>query len=287
MDYSDLNLTPQLTSVDSLSNSPKAVTAFDFDSLNERNTIIPTQIQKFPWNNVPDAATIIVDWNYSLVQNVILGGNRTIQWFRPADRQILTFGISQDGTGTRTVTWPATVKWPGGVTPTLTTTANRTDFFSLIRNATTDVEFGYTAGLNYAAVPGCFLAGTSISVPGGCVPIETIKVGDYVLSLDGKKVKVLNITKQQTESYYRLKTNMGETKVTGEHPYMMADGTFKPVKDLKKGDILKTPEGRTIFMSITKGMQHHKKTIFNLTVEEPNIFIANNIYVHNKSSPSR
>jgi len=39
--------------------------------------------------------------------------------------------LIQDGTGGRTVTWPATVKWPGGVAPTLTTTANARDKVAL------------------------------------------------------------------------------------------------------------------------------------------------------------
>lgn len=35
--------------------------------------------------------------------------------------------LTQDGTGSRIVTWPGSVVWPGGVTPTLTTTADATD----------------------------------------------------------------------------------------------------------------------------------------------------------------
>lgn len=38
-----------------------------------------------------------------------------------------TLYLRQDATGSRTVTWPASVKWPGGTAPTLTTTASRTD----------------------------------------------------------------------------------------------------------------------------------------------------------------
>lgn len=219
-----------------------------------------------------DGTTITVKWSNSNLHSFILGGNRTIAWLNNiVDGQEILVEISQDGTGSRTVTWPSTVKWPSGVAPTLSTGANKTDIFAFIRNNGTNVEFGRTVGLNYGAVPACFLAGTMVSTPGGRVPIETIKIGDYILSLDGRKVKVLNITRQQTESYYRLKTSLGETNVTGEHPYMMADGTFKEVKNLKEGDILKTPEGTA--------------TVYNLTVQTPNVFVANGINVHNKSSP--
>jgi hypothetical protein len=41
--------------------------------------------------------------------------------------------FTQDATGSRTITgWPAGVKWPGGVAPTLTTTPNKTDIIRFI-----------------------------------------------------------------------------------------------------------------------------------------------------------
>lgn len=40
--------------------------------------------------------------------------------------------LKQDGSGSRTVTWPANVNWPGDVAPTLTTTANRADVCYLV-----------------------------------------------------------------------------------------------------------------------------------------------------------
>jgi hypothetical protein len=40
--------------------------------------------------------------------------------------------LVQDATGGRTVTWPATVKWQGGVSPVLSAGATKEDFFSFI-----------------------------------------------------------------------------------------------------------------------------------------------------------
>ena len=42
----------------------------------------------------------------------------------------------QDATGSRKITWPATVKWVGGVAPTLTTTANAVDIIRFYWNGT-------------------------------------------------------------------------------------------------------------------------------------------------------
>lgn len=40
-----------------------------------------------------------------------------------------TLVLTQDGTGGRTVTWPASVKWAGGTAPTLSTGAFYVDLF--------------------------------------------------------------------------------------------------------------------------------------------------------------
>ena len=46
--------------------------------------------------------------------------------------QMFDIKLTQDATGSRVVTWFNTVKWPGGSTPTLTTTAGRSDWFRFI-----------------------------------------------------------------------------------------------------------------------------------------------------------
>jgi hypothetical protein len=40
--------------------------------------------------------------------------------------------LTQDATGSRLVTWPGTVKWGTSGSPTLTTTAAKTDLFSFV-----------------------------------------------------------------------------------------------------------------------------------------------------------
>jgi hypothetical protein len=44
--------------------------------------------------------------------------------------------LVQDGTGSREATWPATVKWPGGTAPTLSTAASAIDIISLYWDGT-------------------------------------------------------------------------------------------------------------------------------------------------------
>jgi len=68
-----------------------------------------------------------VDWGAGQKQKSTLTGNCTYTFTAPDGPCNLMFKLIQDGTGSRTVTWPNTVKWAGGVAPTLTTTASATD----------------------------------------------------------------------------------------------------------------------------------------------------------------
>jgi hypothetical protein len=58
--------------------------------------------------------------------------------------------LTQDGTGSRIATWPASVKWSGGTAPTISTTASAVDIlvFESIDGGTT--WFGSLVGLNFS-----------------------------------------------------------------------------------------------------------------------------------------
>jgi hypothetical protein len=58
-----------------------------------------------------------------------LTGNCTFTFPAVALGKSFTLWLTQDATGGRTVTWPATVAHPGGVVPTITTTAGKSDKF--------------------------------------------------------------------------------------------------------------------------------------------------------------
>lgn len=60
-------------------------------------------------------------------------GNITIALSNDTNNQIFLVTVTQDSSGSRTVTWFSTIRWDSGVTPTLTTTANKRDVFIFIR----------------------------------------------------------------------------------------------------------------------------------------------------------
>lgn len=67
------------------------------------------------------------------VQKLTLTANCTISLTSPATgvMRSLTLLVFQDGTGSRTITWPGSVSWGNAGAPTLTTTASKMDMISL------------------------------------------------------------------------------------------------------------------------------------------------------------
>ena len=64
--------------------------------------------------------------------SLVLSGNTTLTFAdAPATGSAgFSLKVTQDGGGSGyTVTWPASVKWPGGTAPELTATANKADVF--------------------------------------------------------------------------------------------------------------------------------------------------------------
>lgn len=89
-----------------------------------------------------------IDWRLSNKQKSTLTGNCTFTFTAPAGPCSLILKLIQDSTGSRTVTWPATVHWSGGTTPTLTTTVNKVDIITFYYDGTT--YFGSSI-LNFTA----------------------------------------------------------------------------------------------------------------------------------------
>lgn len=61
----------------------------------------------------------------------------------------MTLFINQDATGSRTISWPVSVKWPNSTVPVLTTTANKTDIITLITHNGGSTWYGVEAGQNF------------------------------------------------------------------------------------------------------------------------------------------
>ena len=91
---------------------------------------------KTPLASGTDGGTVTFDLNESNTHRVTLGGNRTLALTNVSYGQKFITRLTQDTTGSRTVTWFNDIHWAdGGTAPTLTTTAHKTDVFGFICTA--------------------------------------------------------------------------------------------------------------------------------------------------------
>ena len=88
-----------------------------------------------------------VDLANGSVQILTLTGNCTFTFPTATAGRSFIMLLKQDGTGSRTVTWPAAVKWPGATAPTVTSTASKLDKFIFTADGTN--WYGSNAGQNY------------------------------------------------------------------------------------------------------------------------------------------
>mgnify|MGYP001208144123 CR=1 FL=1 len=97
----------------------------------------------------PDAGgTAAIDLTKGNIHSITMPeGNITISASNGATGQCFIIEITQDGTGSRTVTWFATIRWADGTAPTLTTTASKRDVFGF-RVTGANTYDGYVVGQN-------------------------------------------------------------------------------------------------------------------------------------------
>ena len=84
------------------------------------------------YSRLVTATSSAVNWDSGNVQEMTLTSSPTLTFTGAQAGGKYDLILVQDGTGSRTVTWPASVKWPGGTKPVLTSTANATDTVSFI-----------------------------------------------------------------------------------------------------------------------------------------------------------
>jgi hypothetical protein len=77
-------------------------------------------------------AQTIPDVTTTTLNRITLSGNCTFTFPTAAAGKTFFLALVQDGTGSRTATWPGTVKWAGGSAPTLSTAAGKVDAFTFV-----------------------------------------------------------------------------------------------------------------------------------------------------------
>lgn len=141
----------------------------------------------------------------------------------------------------------------------------------------------------------CFAKGTPIQTPIGARPIESLKVGDMVLSRDehdpdGK------VSAKQIEEVYENRTEIVELQLgdqlirtTAEHPFYLRDRGWTSVRDLKPGDQLATDlrSWKEVANIVFTGAH---ETVYNFHVADYHTYFVGdddwgfNAWVHNRCS---
>lgn len=85
-----------------------------------------------------DGATVTFNLDSGSIQQVTLGGDRTLALSNDNNGQSFVVILRQDGTGGRTVNWWSNIKWAAGTAPTLSTDASAVDIFGFIRIGSTE-----------------------------------------------------------------------------------------------------------------------------------------------------
>jgi hypothetical protein len=112
------------------------------------NAVVYTETKSSP---TISAGTLTLSLNTANVFTVSLNANITTLSLSslPAGTVVysLVLQFTADGTA-RAVTWPASVKWPGGAAPTLTSTLNKVDTFVLMTPDSGTTYFGFVSAQN-------------------------------------------------------------------------------------------------------------------------------------------
>lgn len=92
--------------------------------------------------------TTTIDWKLGNNFKFTFGAfNETFTFTAPTKTCKLILVMIQDATGSRTTTWPASVKWPSGTAPTLSTAASSVDIIEFYYDGT---NYYGTSSLNFS-----------------------------------------------------------------------------------------------------------------------------------------
>jgi len=98
-------------------------------------------------NSASGTAITISDIANTSIYYITLTANATITLPAAQPGQSFTIALKQDALGTRSITWPSSVKWPNGVAMQPTSSANAVDIISFL-SVTAGTWFGFPAGFD-------------------------------------------------------------------------------------------------------------------------------------------
>ena len=136
----------------------------------------------------------------------------------------------------------------------------------------------------------CFAAGTLIATSDGDKPIESICIGDYVLSKNeftGEVAykKVTNLFVRSVGQLVHIQANEVDIQTTTEHPFWVHNRGWVPANKLSVGDLLELCDNTGIAIDkIELKTSENLIPVYNFEVEDWHTYFITNMHilVHNK-----
>jgi hypothetical protein len=92
----------------------------------------PSPIESVNTVSASGSALTLPDVTTATMHDVTLTANCTFTFPAAGAGKSFSMRLVQDGTGSRTATWPGSVKWGSGTAPTLSTAASAVDAFAFV-----------------------------------------------------------------------------------------------------------------------------------------------------------
>lgn len=125
----------------------------------------------------------------------------------------------------------------------------------------------------------CFVAGTIVDTSAGACPIESVRVGDLVLTRNGYR-RVRSVGSRVAEVGTVCFSNGSSLTGTEDHPVLSCDA-WHPLGSLSIGSrIFFGGSARTVSV-VSTWARVGDRTVYNLSVEDSPEYFANGILVHN------
>jgi hypothetical protein len=101
-------------------------------------------------NTADTTTSYALDWSAAPIHSLTLTGSCVFTFSNvPPAGGAITVVLKQDATGSRTATWPASVKWAGGA-PVITSAANSVDVVSFVTVNGGTIIYGFVGGQGFA-----------------------------------------------------------------------------------------------------------------------------------------
>ncbi|EIE02085.1 pretoxin HINT domain protein [Leptospira licerasiae serovar Varillal str. VAR 010] len=149
-------------------------------------------------------------------------------------------------------------------------------------------DFAYINDNGEVVFRSCFVAGTLVWTKDGQRPIETIKVGDIVLSWDEESGQ--NEYRAVTETFVNQTTTILKItyadgtaiETTWNHPFYLQQGLWVHAKDLMAGDLSVTADGKVATVASVVEIIRND-TVYNFEVEDNHTYFVSKagVLVHN------